>query len=99
MLSESVPEGLPSGREFMIQSPSPDWIIRAFPQRSLRLRGDLGVSRQRYSHNYSSKMTLATCPRREASSASLASSRRKRRGARGVALTFPCFIHRIALTK
>src|SRR4030042_2358010 len=34
------PEFVPVGRNFMIQSPSPDWIKRTFPQRSLRLGGE-----------------------------------------------------------
>jgi len=48
---DSIPEGLPACREFMIQSSPPDWIIRNPPLCSLCLRGD-PVLKKRYSISY-----------------------------------------------
>jgi hypothetical protein len=41
-------EFIPEGRGFMIRSPSPDQIIRTFPQRPLRLRGKPGFSQSTF---------------------------------------------------
>jgi hypothetical protein len=45
---ETQPVSVPEGWEFMIQSPSPDWIITISAQRSLRLRGKPGFIRGAY---------------------------------------------------
>jgi hypothetical protein len=41
-------ESIPEGQGFMIRSPSPDRIIRKFPQRSLRLCDEPGFNRVAY---------------------------------------------------